>query len=194
MNTKKTIIILFVLIAVIQLAVPLKMILNEESVLKNGTSYKFEVAPIDPNDPFRGKYIALRYQETSFKVPNSKNWHRKEKVYVVLKKNKDGFMKIKDLVKEEPSETSEYVRAEIDYVSRYQENEIHISFPFNRYYMEEKKAYDAEIVYNESLRDSIDHNTYALVFVKDGKAVLKDVLIDNISIKELVVEKEVNYK
>jgi hypothetical protein len=60
--------------------------------------------------------------------------------------------------------------------------------------MEEKKAYDAEIVYNESLRDSIDHNTYALVFVKDGKAVLKDVLIDNISIKELVVEKEVNYK
>lgn len=68
-------------------------------------------------------------------------------------------------------------------------NKLTIYYPFDRYYMEESKAYDAELVYTKSLQDTTQV-TYALVSIKDGDAVLKDVLIDEISIKEIVKEKQ----
>ena len=51
--------------------------------------------------------------------------------------------------------------------------------------MEESKAYEAELTYRQSQRDTTKL-TYALVSIKNGDAVLKDVLIDGISIKEIV--------
>lgn len=50
--------------------------------------------------------------------------------------------------------------------------------------MNENKAKKAEEVYAESIIDTTKI-AYALVATKNGKAVVKDVLIDNISIKEL---------
>ena len=53
--------------------------------------------------------------------------------------------------------------------------------------MDENKAYDAEIAYIESIRDSLpDNDTYAVVYIKDGKAVLTDVMINEVSIKDYV--------
>ena len=51
--------------------------------------------------------------------------------------------------------------------------------------MEESKAYKAERIYRDGLRDSTKQ-TYALVSVKKGNAVLRDVLIDDVSIKDIV--------
>ncbi len=62
MNTKKLLLVAFILVALAQLYVPTKMILNRENVLANGTDFKFRTAPIDPNDPFRGKYVNLQYE------------------------------------------------------------------------------------------------------------------------------------
>lgn len=184
MISKKYILPLFILVALIQLAIPIKMIFNEEIVISEGTAFKFKVAPIDPYDPFRGKYITLRYQETEFEVKNEKEWDRKQPVYVVLSTDPDGFMKIKDVVKEKPTHTSNYIKAKISYKSN---NQIHLKYAFDSYYMEESKAYEAEQIYNHSLRDTLKHETYALIYVKDAKAVLQDVLIDGIPIKEHVL-------
>ena len=184
MSYKKYILPLFILVALIQLVIPLKMILNEEAVISEGTLFKFKVAPVDPNDPFRGKYIALRYQETIFQVEDGKDWNSNQQVYVILTTDTDGFMKIKDVKKEKPSHTPDYVKAKITYIIG---NQINLAYPFDRYYMEESKAYDAEHIYNNSLRDTIKHETYALIYVKEAKSVLQDVLIDGIPIKEHVL-------
>ena len=53
--------------------------------------------------------------------------------------------------------------------------------------MEESKAYEAEQIYIENQIDS-SKKTYALVSIKNGDAVLKDVLIDGVSIREVVKE------
>ncbi|MBX3042379.1 MAG: hypothetical protein KIT33_07310 [Candidatus Kapabacteria bacterium] len=45
----------------------------------------------------------------------------------------------------------------------------------------------AELKYRQSLQDSTAV-TYASVFVKNGKAVLKDVLINGVSIRRIVEE------
>ena len=54
--------IIFIVVGLVQLFVPANMILNEETILKSGTVYKFKTRPVDPNDPFKGKYINLNYQ------------------------------------------------------------------------------------------------------------------------------------
>lgn len=51
--------------------------------------------------------------------------------------------------------------------------------------MEETKAYEAEQAYIQSQQDTTKI-TYALVKIKNGNAVLKDVIIDGTSIKEIV--------
>jgi len=184
MKNNKRLLLLFIIVALIQLAIPFKMILNEEMVITEGTPYKFKVAPVDPNDPFRGKYIALRFQETTYTVNNEEDWERNQTIYVVLTTDANGFMKIKKILAEKPNHTPDYIKADISYISN---NKLHLKYPFDRYYMEESKAYEAEQYYNESLRDTMPHETYALVYVKDAKAVLQDVLIDDVSIKDIVI-------
>ncbi|MCP3932456.1 MAG: GDYXXLXY domain-containing protein, partial [Bacteroidetes bacterium] len=68
-------------------------------------------------------------------------------------------------------------------------NKLTIAYPFDRFYMEESKADDAEDIYREFQRDN-RRAAYALVNIKEGKAVLKDVLIDGISIRELAKERQ----
>ena len=57
--------------------------------------------------------------------------------------------------------------------------------PFDRFYMEESKAPKAEKVYNAANSDQ-RKETYALVYIKDGTAVLNDVIIDGQSIATYV--------
>lgn len=45
---------------ILQLAVPGYFVFRHYNTLYTGESYKFEVAPYDPYDPFRGRYVALR--------------------------------------------------------------------------------------------------------------------------------------
>ena len=53
MLSKKIIFPLFILVALAQLFVPAKMILDREDVLSTGTAFNFKTRPIDPTDPFR---------------------------------------------------------------------------------------------------------------------------------------------
>ncbi len=189
MNSKKVIFPIFILVALAQLSVPSKMIWDREEVLENGKEFKFKTAPIDPSDLFRGKYIVLRYDETTVEIPKEHDWVRGEDIYVSLIKDKEGFAKIKSISKEKINENEDFVKAEVSFVTSYETSELTIEYPFDRFYMEESKAYDAELSYTESLRDTTSV-TYALVSIKNGDAVLKDVLIDGIPIKELVKAKK----
>jgi len=187
MKTTYTIII-FIVVVLMQLFIPAQMILNQESILKTGKAYKFKTQPVDPSDPFKGKYINLNYDINSFKT-NDSLWEQNEPIYVYLETDSLGYAKIDDVSKDVLFENkNDYVRVKTGYYDNYSKNLI-IQFPFNKYYMEETKAYDAEVAVRNRQRDSMPNNTFALVYVKDGEAVLSDVIIDDISIKDYV-EKE----
>jgi len=189
MKNKKILLTLFIIVALVQLYIPAKMILDSENILKTGVLHKFKVAPVDPNDPFRGKFISLRYQETVVAVANEKDWKEKDEVYVLLKTDPQGFAKIEAITKEIPKYTSDFLEATIDDVTGDGSNKVYLEYPFDRFYMEEAKAYEAEVAYNESLRNTEIHETYAVVYVKNGEAVLDDIMIDGVSIKEVVADR-----
>ncbi len=193
MNSKKILLTAFILVALAQLYVPAKMILDKEDVLDTGTEYRFKTAPIDPNDPFRGKYITLSYDENTVEIPNKQDWIRGETIYVFFMTDNDGFAKIKSILKEKPTNNQDFLKAKVGYVSGNGTNKLTIDYPFDRYYMEESKAYDAELTYRQSQLDT-NQITYALVNIKNGDAVLKDVLIDGTSIREIVKLNQENKK
>jgi uncharacterized membrane-anchored protein len=184
MKNKNIVIILFLIVVMAQLFVPSQMIYNQEDIINTGKIVKFQCEPIDPNDPFRGKYITLNFKENRIKVKNFKNWNNNEIVYAIIETSTEGFAKIKSISKTEPIDNSIYLKLKINYIAEYDDNKIYLDFPFNRFYMNENKAKKAEEVYAESIIDTTKI-AYALVATKNGKAVIKDVLIDNISIKEL---------
>ena len=184
MNRKKIILVAFILMALAQWAVPGKMIWEKERVLELGKEFKFMTAPIDPSDPFRGKYIVLQYEENSIEVETD-TWTEGESIYVILKTDVNGFAGIDSVSKEKPEALTDFVLAKVGYVSGKDIKTVNVIFPFDRFYMEESKAYPAEQEYNKAQLDTTK-TTYALVNIKDGAAVLKDVMIDGVSIRDIV--------
>lgn len=174
---------LFVILAVAQIVVPAQMIYNQESILKFGTAYKFKTQPIDPSDPFKGKYIFLNYDLNRFTMEN-KNWVRNQEIFVSIDIDSLGFAKATAVGLEKP-QSKDFVTAKVDWYSTY-DNALQFSLPFNEFYMEESKAYNAELAHRDAQRDSIPNNTYALVYIKDGEAVLDNVFINDIPIAKFV--------
>jgi len=173
--------IIFIAAAAVQLFIPIQMILDEEDILTNGTAYKFKTKPVDPNDPFRGKYIVLDYEIDSYKT-EIKEWEKKEDVYVYLKVDSLGFAVVDTVAKQKIESTADYVIAKSSW---YQGSKsiIHFDYDFNRFYMEEFKAKPAEDLVNDREKKL---DAYALIYVKDGKGVVEDVFVDNIPIANYV--------
>ena len=185
MNKKIILLVIFVLVAIAQLYVPAKMIWDKEEVIETGNVYLFETAPIDPTDPFRGKYITLSFVDDRYKVTDNTQWQSGENIYVSITKNAPGVASIESVSKTRPNSGLDYFQASVRYVTGTEEPTLTIEFPFDRYYMEESKAYEAEVVYRESRRDT-SVTAYAVVKVKEGQSVLEDVMINGISIREVV--------
>ncbi len=194
MKNKPVVFIVFALMVVAQLGVPAKMIFDQEEVLSSGKEYWFETAPIDPNDPFRGKYITLNYVADRVNISAEEKWTWQEEIYLTFEANPaTGFAEIKDYYREAPEGEENYLKAKVETMNRLYEDTtqqtLYIEFPFERFYMEEAKAPEAEKVYNQSRSDD-SQITYAVVSIGQGSASLKNVMINGTPIGELRAEGE----
>jgi uncharacterized membrane-anchored protein len=181
MSLKKSLFVLFILVVILQLFVPLKMILGREIIIRYGTEFKFKTAPVDPHDPFRGKYISLQFDESLIDLPTAKEWLAGEIIYLYLTTDADDFAVVESVTGQKPSGGQHYLKAKVSYTYS---GRVRVNYPFDRFYMEESKAYDAELAYQETQADT-SVTAYALVSIKDGEGVLKDVLIDGVPIREI---------
>lgn len=182
---KYFIIILFVVMIIAQWFVPISMIVGQENVLSDGKVFKFKTEPIDPSDPFRGKYIILRFAGTTFESDSTEHFQPAEEVFVEVAEDEGGYARIHSVTREQPKHTQHYFKAKVGYpISNTQ---VEIEYPFSRFYLEESKASEAEQAYWEANRDTTQV-AYALVAVKNGNAALKDVMINNKSVVDVVNE------
>lgn len=190
MKNKYIVLIAFLAVAAAQLYVPASMVLDREEILENGKTFRFRTAPVDPNDPFRGKYIILGFTDNSFNMPGETDTSYDQDVYVRLAEDEAGFAVINQLSFETLPPNGDFVKAKL---SSWNVNDdtttFFVQYPFDRFYLEEYKAPKAEELYIESQRDSLK-TTWAVVKIKDGNAVLEDVMIDGVSVIELVRNKQ----
>lgn len=194
MKYSKFIFPIFLVMVLVQLFVPAKMIWNHEKTLVTGKVYKFKTRPIDPADPFRGKYIVLRFYESEYPVSNPDDWEKGQSIFVLLSEDADGYAKIAGITPEKPAANQDFVKAKIRYIKDYASNAVVIGYPFDRYYMEESKAKDAEkLTRRQPPRrnkqgEILDNQqeVYAVVRILDGEAVLENVMIDGEKIEDVV--------
>jgi len=210
MDKKYFLITAFIILAIAQLFIPAKMILGQEDIIETGTEFHFRTEPIDPSDPFRGKYIYLNYKnEFFYNTDTSIKWQSHETAYVIIETDDEGFAQVISAQKEKPDNDVDFLKIKLGYVSNYNNTisnniikiegndnnykQIDIDYPFDRYYMEESKSQDAEDYYRKS---SVDTNSvcYSVVKIKNGKAVLTDVIINDRSIKDIIKEQQLNAK
>jgi uncharacterized membrane-anchored protein len=189
-----------VALSLAQLAAASWSIVRYESILATGTPFKIRTEPIDPSDPFRGRYVAVRPAIVIAK-PIAAETERlllqrgdDVKTYVTLAPDADGFARVADVVRQPPA-TGDYL--EIDGVTsnftpradKPGESEVTgytISFSFNRYYMNEAAAPMAESKYLEASRRNAEARAWLNVRVKDGTAVIEGLVIDGAPIEELI--------
>lgn len=187
MNSRNLWFIAFVLMVVVQLFVPAKMIWEKELVLDKGTEFMFRTAPVDPSDPFRGKYLVLRFEDNLVEVEDISDWQEDEDVYLSLSKDSEGFAIPVAVSKIKPSSSEDFLVAKVDQLNS--PNQVMIAYPFDRFYMEESKAYRAELLYRESMEDS-SKVTFASVYVRKGNAVLQDILVNGKPLLDLLEEEQ----
>ncbi len=169
-----------------QLAVPAWMIVGKERVLREGAVYKLKTMPVDPADLFRGRYVALAFEEASAPRTPGEVYESDERVYIVLENGADGFAHVARISRIQPS-SGDYVRVRVDY-DYPPEARVRFLFPFNRYYMDEYKAPQAEAAYRQhNLMKS--HDAYVTVRVLKGEAVVEELYVGGKPVKEYLKSK-----
>lgn len=186
MRSARLILPAFLVLAFAQLGVPSFMIVTREIALRQGREFKFRAAPVDPSDPFRGKYLTLDFDANSAPVDDPKSWENAGSAWAMIGTDSTGFAKVTRLVADEPVETNDYIRVRIDYVPSIAKQPMaRIQLPFERFYMDEADAPEGERVYNRAMVDTAA-TTWAVVKVRNGTAVLTDVMIDGVPLRQLI--------
>lgn len=190
--TKKNLLLLaFGVMAFLQLWLPAQTAIQHENTLRKGEAFRFATILVDPNDPFRGKYINLDFPRFTADIENAVQQEiyaqiqQGQKVYCLVENDERGYAQIIALQLEPPAVSVPYFPAKVNYIYYQDEKveDISLNFTFDRFYMEESKAPEAERRYNEAVRDSLKE-AYALVKIREGMVVLEDVVVNGVSIVE----------
>jgi uncharacterized membrane-anchored protein len=199
MNTKVRLLAL-VGLGVLQVAAAGWSIARYETTLSSGTPHKIHVAPVDPADAFRGRYVAVR---PSIRIPNPID-PQTERVlfatqahegtaYVVLETDGEGFARARQVVATPPA-SGDYL--EIEQVSTAWETDprhpgrpkvagYDLDFAFDRYYMNEGAASAAEQKYIAATRQGSRQGAWLTVRVRNGIGVIDGLFIDGVPIEQV---------
>ena len=184
---KKMMMVLFAVMCLAQWIVPGNMVYDSENTIAEGALYKFKTAPVDPSDPLRGKYITLNFQENFFQFTDSAEWQRGDQIFVTFTTDSVGFA-IPEQVYHAKPEAESYLETFVEHINHYgDDHEVWYKLPFDRFYVEESKAQQAEQLYWKAQRDSVQI-VYALVSIGQGQAVLQDVIINDRPIIDIINE------
>lgn len=170
-------------------AVPANMIWQNEQVLSKGKLYKFRTAPVDPNDPFRGKYITLWLNPMLWAPADTAGWKPGFDVHIALTTDSAGFATPKYMSMDKPGDTEDYFSTPLTALVTHPKWMLEVELPFNRFYMDEFMAGAAEERYRQSFGED-SASAWAAVRVWRGRAVLEDVFIEGQSVRQLVAPKQ----
>lgn len=171
---------LFVITVLAQLAVPVSMIVSREITLREGSVYHFRTRPVDPYDAFRGRYVALGFEQQLVAVTNTTAYRSGRRVFVSLGTDTEGFAQLTGVSFLRPS-AGAYLTTRVQYVSG--TSNVNVNLPFDRYYMNECDAPAAEQAYNMASRREGGKPAYVVVRVRHGMAVIEDLMVEDSPIR-----------
>jgi uncharacterized membrane-anchored protein len=193
---KKLSLIALGILIIAQFIVPFSMIQSRENILNNGELFKFRTRPIDPADPFQGRYVQLGIDMDYIPYPEDQkpDLAYKAVIFATLETDDDGFAHFTNWSYENPADghflktrNKGQYRVWIPETKKRIYKGMRLEIPFDRYYMEETKAPRAETLTREATRNT---NCWVNVRILNGKAVIEDVFAEGQSLRDLAAEKE----
>ena len=187
------------------------MIIRREIALRNGAVCRFLTAPVDPYDAFRGRYVALDIAEANSRLCD-REYARGQRIYAVIGEGTNGYSVIERLTprpeaeavcirtrvlscweehRQLPAGTNGTVRA-----GRFRDTtsvptgRYHVRFalPFDRFYMDEKLAPEAERAYLDASRRGKQEGV-VVVRVWRGLGVIEDLELGGRPIRDVARER-----
>jgi len=174
--------VLFGLTVLAQWAVPLAAVRQHERVLAEGELIRLKCTAPDPYDPLRGRYLAVRPEITEAPV-DQERISRSGPAYALLEAGADGVATVTRIERERPV-SGRFVRVHVRWTTG---ATARFEWPFDRYYLNEKLAPEADRWLAESLRSA--RGVLAEVRVLDGRAVLADLTLDGKSFRTHLQER-----
>lgn len=185
-------VLLFILVALAQLGVLAWTIFGHRRVLSEGAVYLFRTAPIDPRDPFRGEYVYLNFaaEQGPWVMQLPEDAVRGGDCFALLGTDSAGFARVTELSMEPPP-TGDYFR--VSPMGSHGDTVFSVSFPFNRYYLQEGDGPRTEVLMRPAFTESDTAapspvQAHAVVRVYGGKAQLEDLVIEGRSVQEWLNE------
>jgi hypothetical protein len=172
--------IIFALTALAQWAAPLSQIWTHEQVLAQGTLIRLKCSAPDPYDPLRGRFLAVRPEQREAPVPKDTQLPNGAQVYATLSVGADGLASITSLALTPPTR-GDYIRLQTSYSYK---DKAQLIWPFDRFYINEKLAPEADIWFAQNIRTA--KGIIAEVRVLQGRAVLADLSFDGKPFREIL--------
>jgi len=174
---------------------PVRTILRFSFPSVKGKVFRFPVTAYDPYDPMRGRYVRLNLNdfERNIRLPKKNRnlkFRNRQNIFAVLEPGQDGTAKIVDLVSERKEIPAGKMFLPVEFLWSHQEYDAktrkhrnrwthHIRLPFNRFYLNEKKAPEAE----KMLQDRKSKAELTVIIYPDGVYQVKDLVINGKSVR-----------
>lgn len=174
MTRTRLLLSLFVAAALVQLAAPVSLIWQYEATLRLGRAYKIYTAPVDPYDALRGRYVALQFEPIVVPLQTSEPFVADQPVYAHLEAGPDGVARF-SVATLTPPAMGEYLRVPATKESA-SSNLVRLHLPFDRFYMEEHLAPQAERAYQAHSRRG-QQDAYILLRVRHGRGAIENLYV-----------------
>ena len=182
---------LFVVVALVQLAVAGGAIVKSELALRTGEAFRFRIQPVDPVDAFRGRYVAIRFAVNNATIADGTVVRPRKKVFVPIEVDADGFASLGRADIDPPADGA-YLRLRAGVVTPDEEGnqQVCVQMPFRRFYMDEDKAPKAERAVWGGRRGQREASVS--VRIRHGVGVIEELYIDDTPIHQWLAENAEN--
>ena len=176
---------------------PVRTILRFSFPSVKGMVFRFPVTAYDPYDPMRGRYVRLNFNnlERNIWLPEKNRnlkFRNRQNIFAVLEPELDCTARIVDLVSERKEIPAGKMFLPVQFLWSHQEYDVktrkhrnrwthHIRLPFNRFYLNEKKAPEAE----KLLQNRKNKAELTVIIYPDGVYQVKDLVINGKSVRGL---------
>ena len=179
---------IFAAVVLIQLGFLSANIIRWERTLTRGQVFKIRCEPIDPYDPFRGRYVSLNLGRPQVARSGEERFEHFISAFVTLRTGEDGYAEFVSLHRTAPGDGA-FIKCQVGwYEPAPPPGKYTVVLPFDRYFLNEKLAPQAEFAFQEALRERDGSEAWIQLRVLNGNAVIEEVFVDGKPIAEAARE------